>query len=55
VSLEHAVGLLLAILVLGYLRVCVNQIRRKLEPDPARPRYSVTEARVGYRFEPPDA
>jgi K+-transporting ATPase A subunit len=26
--------------------------RRKLEPDPARPRYFLTEARMGYRFEP---
>jgi two-component system KDP operon response regulator KdpE len=29
------------------------QIRRKLEPDPARPRYFITEARMGYRFEQP--
>ena len=28
------------------------QIRRKLEPDPAHPRYFLTEARMGYRFEP---
>lgn len=28
------------------------QIRSKLEPDPARPRYFITEARRGYRFEP---
>jgi DNA-binding response OmpR family regulator len=27
-------------------------IRRKLEPDPARPRHFVTEAGMGYRFEP---
>jgi two-component system KDP operon response regulator KdpE len=39
----------------NYLRVYMAQIRRKLEPDPARPRYFVTEARMGYRFEPPDA
>jgi len=38
----------------NYLRVYMAQIRRKLEPDPARPRYFVTEARMGYRFEPPD-
>ena len=37
----------------NYLRVYMAQIRRKLEPDPARPRYFVTEARMGYRFEPP--
>ena len=34
----------------NYLRVYMAQIRRKLEPDPARPRYFVTEARMGYRF-----
>ncbi|GAA3879198.1 response regulator [Streptomyces sedi] len=35
-----------------YLRVYMAQLRRKLEPDPARPRYLVTEAGMGYRFEP---
>lgn len=35
----------------NYLRVYLAQIRRKLEPDPARPRYFVTEPRMGYRFE----
>jgi two-component system KDP operon response regulator KdpE len=34
-----------------YLRVFMAQIRRKLEPDPSRPRYFVTEAGIGYRFE----
>ena len=34
----------------NYLRVYLAQIRKKLEPDPARPRYFVTEARMGYRF-----
>ncbi len=34
----------------NYLRVYLAQIRRKLEPDPARPLYFVTEPRVGYRF-----
>jgi two-component system, OmpR family, KDP operon response regulator KdpE len=34
----------------NYLRVYFAQIRRKLEPDPARPRYFITEARIGYRF-----
>ena len=33
-----------------YLRVYVSQLRRKLEPDPARPRYLLTEAGVGYRL-----
>ena len=36
----------------NYLRVYLAQIRAKLEPDPANPRYFVTEARMGYRFEP---
>jgi two-component system, OmpR family, KDP operon response regulator KdpE len=35
----------------NYLRVYLAQIRGKLEPDPARPRYFITEARMGYRFE----
>jgi two-component system, OmpR family, KDP operon response regulator KdpE len=35
-----------------YLRVYVGQIRRKLEPIPSEPRYFVTAARMGYRFEP---
>jgi len=33
-----------------YLRVYVSQLRRKVEPDPARPRYIVTEPGVGYRL-----
>ena len=36
----------------NYLRVYLAQIRKKLEPDPARPRYFITEARMGYRFVP---
>jgi two-component system KDP operon response regulator KdpE len=36
----------------NYLRVYMAQIRRKLEPDPANPRYFITEAGMGYRFEP---
>ena len=35
-----------------YLRVYVGQIRRKLEPTPSEPRYFLTAARMGYRFEP---
>ncbi|MGD0166726.1 MAG: response regulator [Gaiellaceae bacterium] len=35
----------------NYLRVYMAQIRRKLEPDPSRPRYFLTEPRMGYRFE----
>ncbi|MGH9357588.1 MAG: winged helix-turn-helix domain-containing protein, partial [Terriglobia bacterium] len=37
-----------------YLRVFINQLRKKLEGDPHRPRYIRTEPWVGYRFEPPD-
>jgi two-component system KDP operon response regulator KdpE len=33
-----------------YLRVFVASLRRKLEEDPARPRYLLTEQGVGYRF-----
>ena len=33
-----------------YLRVFVNQLRKKIEPDPSRPRYLITEPWVGYRF-----
>jgi two-component system KDP operon response regulator KdpE len=32
------------------LRVCIRNLRNKLEPDPARPRFIVTEAGVGYRL-----
>jgi two-component system KDP operon response regulator KdpE len=33
-----------------YLRVFMGRLRRKLEPDPANPRYLVTEPGVGYKF-----
>ena len=36
-----------------YLRVYVAHLRRKIEPDPVRPRYIHTEAGVGYRFATP--
>ncbi len=36
----------------NYLRVYVSQLRRKLEPDPSRPRHLITEPGVGYRLEP---
>jgi two-component system KDP operon response regulator KdpE len=36
-----------------YLHVVVNQIRKKIEPDPSRPRYIVTEPWLGYRFQLP--
>ena len=35
----------------NYLRVFMAQLRRKLEPDSTRPRYLITEAGMGYRFE----
>jgi two-component system KDP operon response regulator KdpE len=34
----------------NYLRVYMAQLRRKLEPDPARPRHLLTEPGMGYRF-----
>jgi len=33
-----------------YLRVFVNQLRKKIEPNPSHPRYILTEPWVGYRF-----
>ncbi len=33
-----------------YLRVFVSQLRKKIEPEPAKPRYILTEPWVGYRF-----
>jgi two-component system, OmpR family, KDP operon response regulator KdpE len=35
-----------------YLRVFINQLRKKIEPDPGHPRYIHTEPWIGYRFEP---
>ncbi|MGA8143516.1 MAG: response regulator transcription factor [Candidatus Acidiferrales bacterium] len=35
-----------------YLRVFINQLRKKIEPDPHHPRYIHTDPWVGYRFEP---
>jgi two-component system KDP operon response regulator KdpE len=37
-----------------YLRVHVAHIRAKLEPDPQRPRYLITEPGVGYRLQDPE-
>jgi two-component system KDP operon response regulator KdpE len=37
-----------------YLRVFIKQLRKKLEPDPARPRYILTEPWLGYRFRIPE-
>jgi two-component system KDP operon response regulator KdpE len=37
-----------------YLRVYVNQLRKKIEPDPSRPRFILTEPWLGYRFALPN-
>ncbi|MFC0624708.1 response regulator [Kribbella deserti] len=36
----------------GNLRFYMGQLRRKLEPEPARPQHLITEPGMGYRFEP---
>ncbi|MET1000145.1 MAG: response regulator [Marmoricola sp.] len=36
----------------GNLRLYMGQLRRKLEPDPGRPRHLLNEPGMGYRFEP---
>ncbi|MEV6210717.1 response regulator [Kitasatospora sp. NPDC051914] len=36
----------------NYLRVYFAGLRRKLEPDPTRPRYLITEPGIGYRYDP---
>jgi two-component system KDP operon response regulator KdpE len=35
-----------------YARQYMAHLRRKLEPDPARPRHLLTELGMGYRFQP---
>jgi two-component system KDP operon response regulator KdpE len=35
-----------------YLRVFINHLRKKIEPEPSKPRYILTEPWVGYRFAP---
>ena len=37
----------------NYLRVFMTQIRQKLEPEPSQPRYFITEAGIGFRYQPP--
>jgi two-component system, OmpR family, KDP operon response regulator KdpE len=37
-----------------YLRVYVRQLRQKIEPDPTRPQYILTETGIGYRLRSPD-
>lgn len=36
----------------SYLRIYMAQLRRKLEPEPSRPRHLITESGMGYRFRP---
>ena len=36
---------------LEYLRVFINQLRKKVEPEPSEPRFIITEPWIGYRFE----
>jgi two-component system, OmpR family, KDP operon response regulator KdpE len=38
---------------LEYLRVFVNRLRKKIEPDPSKPQFLVTDAWAGYRFQIP--
>ena len=39
--------------VIAYLRVVVNQLRKKIEPKPSAPTYLLTEPWVGYRLQLP--
>ena len=34
------------------LRVLVRELRKKLETNPTKPRYLLTDSHVGYRFDP---
>jgi two-component system KDP operon response regulator KdpE len=36
-----------------YLRVFINQLRKKLEPNPTKPKYLITEPAIGYRLTVP--
>jgi two-component system, OmpR family, KDP operon response regulator KdpE len=38
---------------LEYLRVFINRLRKKIEPDPAKPQFLMTDAWAGYRFHLP--
>ena len=64
VLVQHAGKVLTHKLLLGelwddftdaqYLRVYVRQLRQKIEPDPERPQYVLTETGIGYRLRAPD-
>lgn len=38
---------------LEYLRVFINRLRKKIEPDPSQPQFLITDAWAGYRFQLP--
>jgi two-component system KDP operon response regulator KdpE len=40
---------------LEYLRVFINRLRKKIEPDPSKPQFLVTDAWAGYRFQLPQS
>ncbi len=40
---------------LEYLRVFINRLRKKIEPDPSKPEFLVTDAWAGYRFHLPQS
>ena len=59
IAFGQSIGLPLALATSGgreyvdevdYLRVYIRRLRRKLEPDPERPRHILTERGLGYRF-----
>jgi DNA-binding response OmpR family regulator len=52
IALALSIYLLFASEQTDYLRVFINQLRRKIEPDSGHPRYILTEPWVGYRFMP---
>ena len=39
---------------LEYLRVFINRLRKKIEPNPSKPRFLLTDAWAGYRFQLPE-
>ena len=50
---EMIIGAFEAFDEVEYLRVVVNQLRKKIEPEPSKPRFLLTEPWVGYRFAAP--
>ena len=39
---------------LEYLRVFINRLRKKIEPNPSKPQFLLTDAWAGYRFQMPE-